>query len=195
MKLRYILSPAGVVDAEDHRLVFACQKQDSCEEWLMRHQEVSPVQLSAGQIKKACATDLPLKFNPATWHSCDALGYLAFIELHPAATVVEVSSKRSTEWRGMSVAFNKAKDKFWRVLCAPKALRLNVNGGLWVSNVPRVGFAPQMLCEPLDLNAAEEAELLLAWRHGKAEWYRSNATLPLRCRAEAAKKLAIATPP
>ena len=87
------------------------------------------------------------------------------------------STKRLTQWRGMQVGFNKDRTTFFQVIdLGPH----DSNGGHTADT------------HTLTLSAFERAELLDAWREGKAKWYRENAGLPLRSNAERAKGAAIA---
>ena len=95
------------------------------------------------------------------------------------------SSKRHTTWSGMQVGFNKAKTVFFKlpaVILEGDTAHRDSNGGWTVQ-----GWA-------LELSEIEAAELLNTWRHGKQEWYRENAALPLRPKAEHAKAIAISNP-
>lgn len=198
MKYKIISEDSEVVEVEDTstgKVVHRSRGRADCERWINRHQCVNNITLSAEQlalISPGLGHDRG--FDPAAWHSCDALDYLYFIAARPAVKIVEVSSKRTAFWKGKTISFNKVKTAFHEVLCEPRRLATDISGGLCALEMVRQGFAPQMLCLPLELSADEKNEVLNAWRHGKAEWYRENAGMPLRGRAETAKQFAIANP-
>lgn len=94
------------------------------------------------------------------------------------------SSKRHATWQGMQVAFNKAHTIFFEIAEEINnwSTKRDSNGG-WI-----------LQGRLLELSEEEKNELLNAWRHGKQEWYRQNAALPLRAAAEKAKAIAISNP-
>ena len=86
------------------------------------------------------------------------------------------STKRLTRWNGMQVGFSKERTTFFQV----------INLGPHDSNGGHTADT-----HTLTLSAFERAELLDAWREGKAKWYRENVNVPLRPNAERAKGAAI----
>jgi len=198
MKLRYHLNDLGteVIKVDTGEVVHRASSKATLERWITRNQQVYGVQFTSEQtalVDQSCfGQPQPLIAN--AWHSCDAIDYLRFVQTRSNAEIVEVSSKRNTLWRGKNVAFNKARTAFYEVLCEPRLLSVNIEGGLCAFEAVRTGFAPKMLCVKLLLSADDRDELLNVWRHGKAEWYREHAYLPLRGRAETSKQIAIRTP-
>ena len=81
-----------------------------------------------------------------------------------------------TQWGGMTVGFNKAKDVFFKI---ENLGGHDANGG-HVADV-----------KLLTLSAIEREELLATWRAGKTAWYQQVAGLPLRGGGERAKRAAI----
>jgi len=91
-------------------------------------------------------------------------------------TKAGASTKRMTQWKGMTVGFNKAKTDFFQI---ENLGGHDANGG-HVADVRMIELS-QIECE----------ELLATWRAGKTAWYQKMAGLPLRRNAERASQIAV----